>query len=216
MDKDISVIIRSRNEERYIGYAIQSVTDYIGKPEIIIVDNESNDDTMRIVNRFEYHDITKLHMGKDDYTPGRALNMGIKECTGDYIVILSAHCEITKFNFSSVKEQLDNDKVAVWGKQIPIWDGKKITRRYMWSNFKEESHTNYWCDHEERYFFHNAFSMFKREHLIEFPFDEHYSSKEDRYWANDQIDKGFNILYDSEQEVKHYYTQEGATWMGTG
>jgi hypothetical protein len=86
----------------------------------------------------------------------------------------------------------------------------------MWSNFKEESQTNYWCDHEERYFFHNAFSIFKREHLIEFPFDEHYSSKEDRYWANDQIDKGFNILYDSEQEVKHYYTQEGATWMGTG
>jgi glycosyltransferase involved in cell wall biosynthesis len=215
----VSVIVRSRNEERYIGHCIQSITDFIGKPEIIIVDNESTDNTIKIVNRFEYHDITKLHISKDDYTPGRALNLGIKHCTEDYVIILSAHCEIVKFDFDIVREKLDTPSYgisAIWGKQFPIWDGKKITRRYMWSNFKEESQTNYWCDHEERYFFHNAFSMFKREHLIEFPFDEHYSSKEDRYWANDQIDRGFNILYDSEQEVKHYYTQEGATWMGTG
>ena len=217
MDKDISVIIRSRNEERYIGYAIQSVTDYIGKPEIIIVDNESNDDTMRIVNRFEYHDITKLHMGKDDYTPGRALNMGIKECTGDYIVILSAHCEITKFNFSSIKEQLDKDGVgAVWGKQIPIWDGKRATSRYIWSNFGDVPQTNYWCESEDRYFFHNAFSFFKSDYLKNNLFDEKWASKEDRYWANDQIERGFDIFYDSKQEVKHYYTPSGATWMGTG
>ena len=36
---NISVIIRNRNEERYIGYAIQSVLDTFDKPEIIIVDN---------------------------------------------------------------------------------------------------------------------------------------------------------------------------------
>ena len=36
---NISVIIRNRNEERYIGYAIQSVFDTFKKPEIIVVDN---------------------------------------------------------------------------------------------------------------------------------------------------------------------------------
>jgi len=216
MDKDISVVIRCRNEERYVGYCIQSVTDFIGKPEIIIVDNESTDDTMKIINRFEYHDITKLKINKNDYSPGGALNMAIKECTGDYVVILSAHCEITKFNFSSIKEQLDNDKVAVWGKQTPIWDGKKITRRYMWSNFGDVSKTNYWCELEDRYFFHNAFSMVKREHLKENLFDDKWASKEDRYWANEQIEKGFDIFYDPNQEVKHHYTPAGATWTGTG
>ena len=58
--------------------------------------------------------------------------------------------------------------------------------------------------------------MFKREHLVQYPFDEHYSGKEDRYWANNQIDAGYNIFYDSQQEVKHHYTPGGATWMGTG
>ena len=32
---NISVIIRNRNEERYIGYSIQSVLDFFDKPEII-------------------------------------------------------------------------------------------------------------------------------------------------------------------------------------
>ena len=37
----VSVIVRTKNEEKHIGYCIQSLTDFIGKPEIIIVDNES-------------------------------------------------------------------------------------------------------------------------------------------------------------------------------
>ena len=37
----VSVVVRCRNEERYIGYAIQSVLDTFDKPEIIVVDNNS-------------------------------------------------------------------------------------------------------------------------------------------------------------------------------
>jgi|TARA_R110001592_G_scaffold88735_3_gene261235 rhamnosyltransferase len=213
----VSVIVRSRNEERYIGHCIQSITDLVGKPQIIIVDNESTDGTIPIVNRFEYHDVSKLQINKNDYTPGKSLNMGVNECNEDYVMILSAHCEIIKFNFNKMKSKLDSNGVgAIWGKQTPIWDGKKISRRYMWSNFGDDSQTNYWCESEDRYFFHNAFSMFRTSYLKKYPFDEHYSGKEDRYWANNQIENGFDIYYDSEQEVKHHYTPGGATWMGTG
>ena len=212
-----TVIIRSKNEQRYIGYCVQSVTDFIGKPKIVLIDNESTDNTVPIVNRFEYHDIEKITIPKNDYTPGKSLNLGVKQCTEDYVMILSAHCEIVKFDFDQVKEQLDRNGVgAIWGKQTPIWDGKKISRRYMWSNFGDEPQTNYWCESEDRYFFHNAFSIFRTSYLKKYPFDEHYSGKEDRYWANKQIENGFEILYDSEQEVKHHYTPGGATWMGTG
>ena len=213
----VSVIVRTKNEEKHIGYCIQSITDFIGKPEIIIVDNDSTDNTIPIVNRFEYHDLSIFEISKNDYTPGRALNFGIKECTEDYVIILSAHCEVVKFDFDLLKNKLDDDKVVgVWGKQIPIWDGKKITRRYMWSNFGDEPQTNYWCEHEDRYFFHNAFSFFESDYLKNNLFDEKWASKEDRYWVNAQIENGFNILYDSNQEVKHHWTPGGATWMGTG
>ena len=41
-----SVIIRTKNEERWIGHAIQSVLDNLYKPEIIIIDNNSSDETI--------------------------------------------------------------------------------------------------------------------------------------------------------------------------
>ena len=49
---DFSVVIRTKNEERWIGYAIQSVLDHLIKPEIIIVDNNSTDKTVEIVKFF--------------------------------------------------------------------------------------------------------------------------------------------------------------------
>ena len=48
----ISVVIRTRNEERWIGHVIQSVIDHLDKPEIIIVDNNSTDQTLDIVKYF--------------------------------------------------------------------------------------------------------------------------------------------------------------------
>ena len=53
-ENNISVIIRSKNEERWIGHAIQSVLDNIKSPEIIVVDNNSSDETIDIVNNFKH------------------------------------------------------------------------------------------------------------------------------------------------------------------
>ncbi len=214
---NISVIVRSRNEEQHIGYCLQSITDFIGKPEIILVDNESTDNTIRIVNSFEYHDVKKLNITNNDYTPGRALNMGISEASGEYIIILSAHCQITSLNLGTIISQLKSESVVgIWGKQIPIMYGKKIGRRYMWSNFKDKPQMNYFCKAEKRYFFHNAFSFFKTDFVKRNPFDEKYAGKEDRYWANDMINNSYCILYEPDNIVNHFYTQNGATWKGIG
>ena len=72
----VSVILRSRNEERYIGFAIQSLHDFFGYDlEIVLVDNESTDNTIRVVNSFEYLNIKKITINKNDYTPGKSLNL---------------------------------------------------------------------------------------------------------------------------------------------
>ena len=213
-----SVVIRNKNEEKYIGYAIQSVVDFLGdKIQLVIVDNESSDESIRIVQTFDYLNISWLNIEHNDYSPGKSLNMGIQECTEDYTMILSAHCDIKKFDSDRVVNKLnEEDFVAVWGKQIPIWDGKKIYRRYMWSNFKDEDLVNYFCESEDRYFFHNAFSMFRTDYVKENPFDEILCGKEDRFWAIDQIQDGKKIFYDSTIEVHHHYTTNGATWKGVG
>lgn len=210
---NISVIIRNRNEERYIGYSIQSVLDNFDKPEIIVVDNNSTDKSMGIVNTFDFEDIKTYQI--DSYTPGKSLNYGVTKCSHDYILILSAHSQIMECNFDKIKYCLKTYCV-VGGKQIPIWNGKKISRRYVWSHFIEKDVQNLFSDSENRYFLHNAFCFYKRKFLLKYPMPEQYPGKEDRYWAKEILNKGYDYLYNPDLSVNHFYTGNGATWKGIG
>ena len=93
---DFSVVIRARNEERWIGYAIQSVLDHLVKPEIVVVDNNSTDRTLEIVKFFsqnpnlnnEANNYSKIKIVDiKNYSPGKALNLGVKNSKKKYIMI---------------------------------------------------------------------------------------------------------------------------------
>ena len=93
---NISVIIRTKNEERWIGHCIQSLLDNFNKPELIIIDDNSIDETLNIAKSFEKD--TNLN-GKDprytkiifenikNYSPGLSLNKGVSLATKETILI---------------------------------------------------------------------------------------------------------------------------------
>ncbi len=212
----VSVIIRNRNEGDYIGFSLQSVVDNFIDPEVIVIDNNSTDDSLEVVSLFR--PILKNNLkviNIDNYTPGLSLNEGVKYCSKDTILILSGHSQITKMDISFVKTKLQ-EYSAVFGKQTPIYKGKKIGKRYIWSHFKDKGIPNMWSDIEDRHFLHNAFCFYNKKHLMETPFDEMLQGKEDRYWAKDIIEKGQSYFYTPAIEVNHYYTKNGATWKGIG
>ncbi len=213
MDK-LSIIIRNRNEQDYIGFAIQSCIDFFKTPEIIIVNNNSVDNSIEIVNLFNDRTDIKI-INNESYTPGKSINLGVKSASSDYIMILSAHAQIIKLDFEIVKESLEKHS-AIFGKQIPIYKGKKITPRYIWNHFGDKQVTNMYSESEKRYFFHNAFSFFKKKTLIESPFDEIHPGKEDRFWVKNLIENNGSYLYDPRLQINHFYTQAGATWKGIG
>ena len=108
---DLSVILRTRNEEKWIGHAIQSILDNLYKPEIIIIDNNSKDQTLDIIKHF----IQEPHLEKtvskytnikifsiNDYSPGKALNFGVKKSTKKNIMIMSAHCILKNINYERI------------------------------------------------------------------------------------------------------------------
>ena len=219
---NITVVIRVKNEERWIGYAIQSVLDHLIKPEIVIVDNNSNDKTIDIVKFFaenpnlnnEANNYSKIKIVNiANYSPGRALNLGVKSASKKYIMILSAHCILKKFNEVNIIKDLEKNS-CVFGNQIPVWNGKKITKRYLWSHFSNKKTKNMYSEMEKRYFLHNALAVYKKDTLKKFPFDENLTSKEDRYWANKIIKKKMNFTYDPELIAEHQYTIHGNTWKG--
>ena len=211
---NLSIIVRNRNEAEYIGFALQSICDFIPKAEVIIVDNNSTDDSLNVVGLFSDRlDIKTVKI--DKYTPGRSINLGVKEASKDYILLLSAHCQITSIDLDLITKNLIKFK-AIFGQQNPIYRGKKITKRYIWSHFGDEEVINMYSDIENRLFFHNAFSFFKKETLISTPMSEKYSGKEDRYWAKDIAKKGNKYIYIPNIKVNHFYTGNGATWKGLG
>ncbi len=213
---NISVIIRNRNENEYIGFAIQSCLDHFNNPEIIIVDNNSTDDSLHTVNLFKDRTTIKI-IPINDYTPGKSINLGVKHASNKRILVLSAHSQITTFNSEMLDQWFNNDYVAVFGQQTPIYKGKKISKRYIWSHFTKDIIDNLYSDIEDRYFLHNAFCFYDKDFLIENPMPEQYAGKEDRYWAIEMVDKGHKYLYDGfYQKCNHFYTSNGATWKGIG
>ena len=215
MDK-VSVIIRNRNEAEYIGFALQSVCDFIPKAEVVVVDNNSTDDSLQVVNLFKDRLNLKV-LTIDDYTPGRSINLGAQHVTNPTVLVLSAHCQLTKVNLEAVNIALTEQKhLAVFGQQNPIYKGKKITKRYIWSHFGDKEEVNMFSSIENRQFFHNAFTFYLKETLLNKPMPEQYSGKEDRYWAQDIVQEGSTYLYSPELKVNHFYTGNGATWKGLG
>ena len=178
------------------------------------MNNESNDDSMEVVQYF--NDRTNISLQNViNYRPGQSINLAVNKASKDYILILSGHAQITKLDFDLVKKELEQHK-AVFGKQVPVYRGKRITPRYIWSNFTDDREINKFSNIENRYFLHNAFCFYAKETLLKYPMPEIYASKEDRYWAKDMVDKKYTYLYDPSIECCHYYTKNGATWKGLG
>lgn len=222
--KKLSVIIRLKNDERWIGFTIQSVLDFFPEAEIIIIDNNTTDEALQICSMF---DKPKIFINKSNsyskiifkkirkYTPGKALNIGIKAASRENIMIISSHCVIKKINYLKLEKDLEI-YAGIFGNQIPIYLGKKIQKRYVWSNFINKRSINFFSKIENRFFFHNAFSFFKKKIIIKNLFNEDLIGKEDRYWAKKIVEKKLKYLYEPDHQVEHYYTKDGNTWKGLG
>ena len=220
---NVSVIIRCNNEERWIGHTIQSCLDLIEFPEIIIVDNNSSDNSIQIARLFnhepgleknrKYSSVKILKI--NDYTPGSAINLGVKNASHEYILIISSHCVLRTIDLNFLKKSLKN-YCCVFGKQTPFYLGKRIRKNYIWSHFQDEETVNMYSEQESRYFMHNALSFFKKETLLKYPFNNNLQGKEDRYWAISMIENNYSILYSPGISCDHHYTEKGNTWKGIG
>jgi rhamnosyltransferase len=194
----VSIIIRTRNEERWIAHCLrmvykQSFEDF----EVIIVDNESTDHTLTVARQFP---VRVENIGR--YRPGRALNVGIEASTGEYVACLSAHCvpKTTEW-LASLMRNFEDEKIAgVYGRQLPVAFSSAADKRDLLITFGLDRRVQ-----QKDAFFHNANSMVRREVWNEFPFDADVTNIEDRLWAKTVLSKGFQIVYDPAAEVYHHH-----------
>lgn len=206
MNIDISIIIRTKNEERWITQCLSAVLSQdVENFEIIIVDNESDDKTIEKVEQFRGRLQGRLKIIKcEEYLPGKAINMGIKKSRGKFIVCLSGHCLPVghKWLSSLLKtfEENDTSIAGVYGRQQPMSFTSDSDKRDLMLLFGLDKKIQI-----KDSFFHNANSMIRREIWDIVPFDEKATNIEDRIWAQKVIEKGYTIAYAPDASVYHYH-----------
>jgi rhamnosyltransferase len=194
-----SIIIRVKNEARWLSRCLGMIkSQTFNNYEIIIVDDNSIDDSIEIAKYFEVDHIIKIQ----DYTPGKALNEGAKLARGNYLVFISAHC--VPYNNLWLQLLLEgfnqSTKIqGVYGRQIPLPNSDKSNSIDLLSIFRTESKTQ-----KNDNFFHNANSAINYEAWKSNPFDEKINSLEDQQWAKRIITLGGEIFYNASATVYHH------------
>lgn len=95
---EISFIVVSHNSARYIAKCIDSIIDQSYKNfEIIVVDNNSTDDTVLIINEIiKKTDNVKLIPVLQNLGYGNAITVGFKSSKGEFLAILNADSYLDK------------------------------------------------------------------------------------------------------------------------
>lgn len=112
MNKLVSVIIPTYNRELSIGRAIESVLNQTYKNiEIIIVDDNSNDNTYDIVRQFcSKYDFIKYIKHKQNKGGSGARNTGSKEAKGEFLAFLDSDDEWINTKLEKNMNLFESDK----------------------------------------------------------------------------------------------------------
>jgi len=196
--KKVSIIIRTKNEEKWIGGCLKSVfTQGYSNFEVVLVDNNSSDRTVEKAREFPVKCISI-----EKFLPGSAINLGIRHSDGDYIALLSGHCipRDSEWLGYLVSDLENRDVAGVYGRQEPMAVSSPLDKRDLNLTFRLDRIVQ-----TRDSFFHNANSAFRRDIWERYPFDEDTSNIEDRIWGRQVIDAGYCLIYEPRASVFHFH-----------
>ena len=204
---DISIVIRSKNEERFINQTLEAIFQQtLDIPfEVILIDSGSTDRTLEIASSFDVR-IFKIETNQFSY--GRALNYGASLARGRYLVNLSAHCIPTDSMWMSrLIGALETNRavVATYGKQLPIKGLNPFEERSLDLIFSVGD------DSKSVPPFSNANCAIRKRTWREHPFDEKASFAEDFIWSQ-TLPKQHEIKFIPEAAVYHTHPLELRYW----
>ncbi|MDD3532340.1 MAG: glycosyltransferase family A protein [Candidatus Shapirobacteria bacterium] len=202
----VSIIIRTKNEARYLGQVLamlkrQTFQDF----EIIIVDDNSTDKTCAIARKYGGK-IVNLPKGK--FTYPYAGNLGASHSSGQYLVFLSGHSiPINKYWLAKGLANFQDKKVAgVFAKPLPFPDATWAEKLFSLPNriFKR-GRVVFGAGKKPRggvLGFTNA--IIRRDLWEEYPLNEDFAGGgEDVDWAWRWLDKGYRIVREPGFVVYH-------------
>ena len=197
----LSVIIRSKNEARWMERCLKALAfQRLQAIETIVVDNDSTDGSWQIA---EQMGARMVRMPADQFSYGRAINVGCAVARSPVLAILSAHCvPVNDLWADYLLGALAQSSriVGVYGRQEPLPDTPDFDKRDLWLTFREDR-----VYQRRDVFFHNANSAIPRAVWQAHPFDEDIAGQEDREWGQRMIALGHSLVYEPQARVYHQH-----------
>jgi rhamnosyltransferase len=207
----LSVVIRVRNEAQSLRQVLEALAaQRCGfNWEIIVVDNESEDETLELC---EQHHVRVIPIRRREFTYGRALNIGISNARGELVLLCSAHSVPVGSYFleSSVAPFADpqiaaarclvssyHEQTAAWYKPRDILYGSLEEQR------SAESDMQWLVDYPSA-----SCCVIRRSVWEQIPYDESLEAVEDKLWASEVLARGFKVRCCAEA-VFIYHHQRG-------
>jgi rhamnosyltransferase len=197
----VSIVIRAKNEARYIGETLRAIFDPEALPprQVVVVDSGSTDGTQAIVQSFP----TRLiQIAPEEFTYGFALNLGVASVDAEIVATLSAHSLPADPDWlRQLVEPFARAHVAgVYGRQLPRPNATFLELIGMWLTgvLSEAPRTL-----DRRPLFSNANGAFRRSLWLEHAFDECVGGAEDIAWVRTMQERGYLIAYQPSARVYH-------------
>jgi 2-desacetyl-2-hydroxyethyl bacteriochlorophyllide A dehydrogenase len=200
---EISVIIRTFNEEKYLPALLDALQHQSRRDfETIVIDSGSLDHTRDIAA--QKADLS-LRIQSHDFTFGHSLNVGIREASGKYIVIVSAHTlPVNSEWLNKLIEPFHDDQTAmVYGRQL----GGEASKFSESQDMRRTFGSKHQILQPPNFFANNANSAIRRDLWQQHPFDESLPGLEDIEWAKYWMERDYRVAYEPAAALYHIHEE---------
>ena len=198
-----SVVVRCLNEELHIGRLLAGLQRQSQPPdEIVIVDSGSTDATLDIASRYTSNIV---EIKPEEFSFGRALNIGCDAAKGDVLVFVSAHVYPVYDSYLHMLTApfAQDDEVALtYGRQVGDHRTRFSESRLMLRWFPATS-----LRRQDHPFCNNANAAIRRSVWESQPYDEELTGLEDVHWAKRALAAGHALSYVAEAPVVHVHEE---------
>lgn len=198
----VSAVIRAYNEGRNIGRLLEGFAQQTVRPdEVVVVDSGSTDDTVAIARNAGCR---VVHIAKEEFSFGRALNRGCSAATGDILLFASAHVyPVYNTYVEHMVDAFRRDRVAIaYGRQVGDERTKFSESRILLQWFPNR---NVWD--QDHPFSNNANAAVLRSVWQQSPYDETLTGLEDLDFAKKTLARGYKIAYVADAPVVHVHDE---------
>ncbi len=200
-----SLLIRCYNEEKHIEKLLKGILEQTESDlEILLVDSGSTDDTVAIASRYP---VKIISIKPEEFSFGRALNIGCQEAKGEFIVIASAHV------YPVYRDWLEHLLAPFSDPQVALTYGKQQGNEY--TKYSEHQVFAKWfpdrSDLDQPHpFCNNANAAIRRSLWDSIPYNESLTGLEDLDWAKRAQHLGYKIAYVADAAIVHVHEETPA------